>query len=78
MSKDSVLNSCIPPICSIGKTDSAITKIPTPPSHCKDDRQNNIPGGSDSRLPITVAPVVVMPEMDSNIESVNPRPISEK
>ena len=70
VSKASALNNCMPPICSIGKTDTAITIIPSPPSHCRMPRQSNMPGGMKSKPVITVAPVVVSPEIDSKNASV--------
>ena len=40
--------------------------MPMPPSQHKSDRQRRSPGGASSRPTITVAPVVVMAETDSN------------
>ncbi len=72
-SDDSVLNSCIPPIFKRGRIDIAITIIPIPPSHCSKARQIKRPGGASSSPTIVVEPVVVMPDIDSNNESVKLR-----
>ena len=49
---------------------SAKTIIPIPPNHCNKDLQINIPSLRLSKLVITVAPVVVMPLIDSKKASV--------
>ena len=70
VSKASALNSCMPPTCSSGRTETAMTMMPRPPSHCSTPRHRFMPGESASRSPITVAPVVVRPEIDSKNASV--------
>ena len=44
--------------------------MPNPPIHCVSDRQKSSPAGSTSTLSITVAPVVVKPDMFSKKASV--------
>ena len=70
LSNDSVLKSCIPPICSIGMTATAITIIPSPPNHCSIALHSNIPAGISLSPVMTVAPVVVSPDIDSKKASV--------
>ena len=48
----------------------AITIIPIPPIHCNNDLQSKIPLGKLSKPDITVDPVVVVPDIDSNKASV--------
>lgn len=60
----------MPPIFKRGITVKAITIIPMPPNHCKRARQSKIPGEVKSSPLMTVAPVVVNPEMASKKESV--------
>ena len=70
VSDDSVLKTCIPPTCKTGSMLIAITIIPTPPIHCRSPRQSKIPSGIDLISLSIVEPVVVMPDIDSKIESV--------
>ena len=63
-------NSCMPPICSSGSTAMAVTMMPTPPSHCRMERQIRMPGGALSKPMMTVEPVVVRPDMASKKASV--------
>ena len=70
VSELSMRNSCMPPTRSIGSTDSAMTMMPMPPSHCRIARQIRMPGGAESRPTITVEPVVVTPDMLSKKASV--------
>ena len=42
------------------------TRMPMPPNHCVNERQRMMPDGISLRSTITVAPVVVNPDMDSN------------
>ena len=58
-------NSCRPPTRSRGKTASASTMIPSPPSHCVSCRQISSECESDSTSVSTVPPVVVKPAMPS-------------
>ena len=60
----------MPPIWRVGKIAIAKTIIPIPPNHWSNDLQINIPSWSSSKLLITVAPVVVIPLIDSKKESV--------
>ena len=60
----------MPPTRSKGNTARAITIIPIPPNHWRSDRQSNKPGGAVSKLTITVAPVVVIPDIASKNASV--------
>ena len=46
-----------------------MTMKPIPPSQWRMARHRRIPGGATSRPTITVAPVVVMPDTDSNTAS---------
>jgi len=70
VSKDSARKICIPPTRSSGKKTIATTMIPMPPSHCRIPRQSKIPRGISSRPVITVAPVVVRPDIASKIASM--------
>ena len=69
-SEFSIRNSCMPPMRSIGRTAMAITMMPMPPSHCRMPRHRRIPGGAVSSPVITVAPVVVTPDIASKKASV--------
>ena len=42
------------------------TRMPMPPSHCENDRQNRMERGSPLTFVRIVAPVVVYDEIDSN------------
>ena len=70
---NSVLKSCIPPSLNTGKTAIAITIIPIPPNHCNIALHINIDFGVESKSVIIVAPVVVIPDIDSKNESTNER-----
>ena len=48
-----------------------MTMMPMPPIHCKSPRQSSRPGATLSSPVITVAPVVVRPDMLSKKASVN-------
>ena len=61
------------PAPSLGSSASVITSTPMPPAHWVRLRQNSRPLGSTSRLAISVAPVVVKPEKDSNSASTGDR-----
>ena len=78
VSKASIRNSCMPPTCSMGKMATAMTMMPTPPSHWRIARHSRIPGGASSRPTMMVAPVVVTPDMDSKKASVTLSSSSEK
>jgi len=60
----------MPPTRSMGSTVRAMMMMPSPPSHCRMPRHSRMPGGAVSRPTITVAPVVVMPDMASKKASV--------
>ena len=70
LSGPSILNNCIPPTFKRGKIVIAITTIPIPPNHCIIALHNKILFGVLSRLVITVAPVVVIPDMLSKNASL--------
>ena len=70
VSDDSVLKTCIPPTCNTGSILIAMTIIPTPPIHWRSPRQSRMPSGIDLMSLRIVDPVVVMPDIDSKIESV--------
>ena len=70
VSDDSVLKTCMPPTCNTGSMLIAMTIIPTPPIHWRSPLQSSIPSGIDLMSLRIVDPVVVMPDMDSKIESV--------
>ena len=67
----------MPPIDNIGKTAKAITIIPTPPSHWRRARQIKIPLDFVSKFSMTVAPVVVIPDVDSKKASTKLISISD-
>jgi len=67
----SILNSCIPPTFNKGITVIAIMTIPIPPSHCSVDLHIRIAFGVLFKSPITVDPVVVIPDMLSKKASLN-------
>ena len=71
-------NSCIPPICKVGRIANAKTIIPIPPNHCKKARQIKIPSDKLSNWTMTVEPVVVMPLIDSKKASVKSKLDEEK
>ncbi|CAI8330819.1 MAG: Uncharacterised protein [Hyphomonas sp. TMED17] len=75
MSELSSLNNCMPPTRSAGKMAIAVTIMPMPPNHCNIARHSSRPRDWLSRFVKTVAPVVVSPEMLSNIASVIDMPI---
>ena len=72
LSEDSSLKSCMPPTPRSGQIAIAVTIIPIPPIHCRMARHIKKPGGRPSSPDTTVAPVVVRPEITSNMESVQP------
>ena len=64
--------SALPPAPSCPRIATNSTTIPMPPSQCVKHRQNNTLRGSvagSSSSPMTDAPVVVKPLMDSNRHS---------
>ena len=61
----SALNICRPPMPSKGRTATASTIRPMPPSQTIMPRQRLIDGGSVSRFDSTVEPVVVRPDIAS-------------
>ena len=63
----------MPPIFKIGKIAIAITIIPMPPNHWSIALQIKIDFDVESRFWITVAPVVVNPDIDSKNASINVR-----
>ena len=67
----------MPPTCKTGRILIAITIIPMPPSHCNNDLHIKRPLVIASRSVIIVEPVVVTPDIDSNIESVSENSRSE-
>ncbi len=54
-------------------TATAMTMMPMPPSHCSNARHKRMPAGASSSPVITVAPVVVIPDMASKKASVKLR-----
>ena len=70
LSEDSVENSCIPPIFNKGRIAKAITIIPSPPTQWSMALHNKMPRGILSSPEITVAPIVVSPDMASKNASV--------
>ena len=61
----------MPPEPTVGSTATTSTITPIPPIHWVIARQNSTPGPVPSIGRSTVAPVVVNPEIDSNIASSN-------
>ena len=70
----SALKSCVPPTPNIGRIATASTMIPMPPSQLSICRQKFIDGASVSKLVMTVAPVVVSPDIASKNASVKLMP----
>ena len=66
-----------PPIPSKGMIAIARTIKPIPPSHCKSCLYRSNDLGSSSKPVITVAPVVVIPDIDSKNESIGAIPNSK-
>ena len=66
----SILKSCIPPTFNKGRIVIAITTIPIPPNHCIIALHNKILFGLLSKSEITVAPVVVIPDILSKNASL--------
>ena len=66
----SARKSCMPPTPSMGNTAMARTMMPMPPNHWSCWRYNKMERGRSSSPSMTVAPVVVKPERDSNTASV--------
>ena len=62
----SARNSCMPPAPAKGKTATTRISTPMPPTRWVVARQSRMPLGTPSRIGMTVAPVVVMPETVSN------------
>ena len=61
-----------------GITAIAKTIKPMPPIHCNNCLYNNKDSGRTLRFGITVAPVVVIPDIDSKKESINVIPLRIK
>ena len=59
----------MPPEPTVGSTATTSTMTPIPPIHCVIDRQNSKPLDVASMSGVTVAPVVVNPDMASNSAS---------
>ena len=76
VSKASERKICMPPTRSSGRNAMATTTIPIPPNHCVIDRHRRMPSGRCSSPTKTVPPVVVKPDMDSNIASVRLAPVA--
>ena len=70
----SALNAWLPPTPSMGKTATASTTTPMPPSHTRKVRHTLMEPGSWSIFEMVVAPVVVKPDMVSKYASVKLRP----
>ena len=70
LSELSILKSCIPPILRKGNNINPRDKIPSPPTHCIIALHKSIGLSKESKSDITVEPVVVKPEVDSNKASV--------
>ncbi len=64
-SEDSMRKSCMPPTRSTGRMATAVTMMPMPPIRWRSARQSSRPFGCSARPTITVAPVVVRPDMAS-------------
>ena len=65
----SAASRLIPPEPTVGSTATTSTITPIPPIHWVVDRQKSSPFDVDSMSGVTVAPVVVKPEIDSNSAS---------
>ena len=65
----SAASRLMPPEPTVGSTATTSTMTPMPPIHWVVERQNNSPFDVASMSAITVAPVVVNPEIDSNSAS---------
>src|SRR6056297_3835270 len=76
VSNPSERKNCIPPTRISGRNTSATMTIPRPPSHCRMPRHSKSPLGRSSSPAITVVPVVVTPDIDSNSASTKPSPVS--
>ncbi|KAF5410557.1 MAG: hypothetical protein C5S43_04610 [Candidatus Methanocomedens sp.] len=74
----SALNNCRPATANLGRTAKNSMMIPMPPSHCIKQRQNSKAFEWDSISVIMVAPVAVMPDMDSNRASTGCNPLIRK
>ena len=70
----SAKNNSRPPIARRGRTATKSAITPIPPSHCVSERQKKIPRPKAVKSTITVAPVVVNPDIDSKSASMNPMP----
>jgi hypothetical protein len=74
----SARKSCMAPAPRRGRKATERTIIPIPPNQWVRLRQNKIPMGLSSMELKTVAPVVVMPETDSNTASTKEGTVPEK
>ena len=70
VSKPSDRKNCMPPTFITGRKTIATTTIPRPPAQCRIARHRWMPRASESSCGRTVVPVVVKPDIDSNIASV--------
>ncbi len=68
----------MPPMRSSGSTATAVRMMPMPPSQLSSARHSRSAGGAWSSPVITVAPVVVRPETDSNRPSTGDRCIAPR
>ncbi len=66
----------MPPTRSTGSSAIPVTTKPTPPIACRRARHSRTERGWSSRPLITVAPVVVMPDIDSKSASTGVSPPS--
>src|SRR3546814_8177895 len=66
VSEDSSLKTDMPPTFRKGRMNMPRATIPMPPSQQRTERQSRMPRGWTSSPEITVEPVVVIPETDSN------------
>ncbi len=73
VSKPSTLKNFMPPTRRNGKNTMATKAIPRPPNQFSMPRQSRNPEDMVSTLGTTEEPVVVIPDVASNIASVHPR-----
>ena len=74
VSNPSERKNCIPPTRITGRNTIATTTIPSPPDHCSSPRQRCTPSLSAPSSGKAVAPVVLRPDIASNMASVKPAP----
>src|SRR5690625_4896115 len=75
---NSALNRSIPPTPSLGKMATDRTIKPVPPSHCSKLRQSKMPWGCPGTSVMTVAPVVVTPDIALKNASIEPGTVAPK